>query len=405
MPRFIYKAKEGPDRIVEGTMEAESREQVIDRLQTMGYFPISIKEETTLKKEEIPSLHFEELTVKKSDLAIFTRQLSDLLDSGITLLKALSLIEEQTNNLIMRRVLSTLAKEIKDGKRFSDSLSKFPQVFSNLYVALVKAGEVGGMLDKVLLGLADYLEKEEELKARVKSALAYPILMASVGVLTVFILMSFVIPRLANMYRDMGQSLPIPTLILINVGDFLKSFWWLVLAFSVFLFFMIKRTTQTSEGGLLFDRFKLKIPLFGELLKKSEIVRFCRTLSTLLKNGVPMLGALDTVIPVISNRVIRKEIERMYTDVKEGISLSKTIAKSPYFPPLVSNMIAVGEEGGIIESSLMKVAESFEREVERVVKVITSLIEPALILIMGTVIGFIVVSMLLPIFQLNLVSW
>ncbi|MCM8784150.1 MAG: type II secretion system F family protein [Candidatus Omnitrophica bacterium] len=405
MPKFVYKAKEEPEKIVEGTIEAESREQVIDRLQTMGYYPLSIVEDSVLKEGEKFSLLREEGKVKRSELTLFTRQLSDLIDSGITLIRALNLIEEQTPGVMMRQLISSLAKEIKDGKRLSESLTKFPQVFSRLYVALVKAGEVGGMLDDVLLGLAEYLEKEEELKAKVRSALAYPILMACVGVATVFILMSFVIPRLAGMFKDLGQSLPLPTLMLIRMSDFLKDFWWLILSFLAFLYFVVQRRAHTPEGGIILDRLKLKIPLFGELIKKSEVARFCRTLSTLLKNGVPILGALDTVIPVIGNRVIKKEIEKMYNDVRDGISLSKTITKSPYFPPLVSNMIAVGEEGGVLENSLMKVAESFEREVERVVKVITSLIEPALILVMGTVVGFIVISMLLPIFQLNLVSW
>ncbi|MCM8779520.1 MAG: type II secretion system F family protein [Candidatus Omnitrophica bacterium] len=403
MPKFVYKAKEGPERIVEGIMEAETREQVVDRLQGMGYFPISVAEESVLKGEG--SFLFPEGRIKRSELAVFTRQLSDLLDSGITLLRALNLIEEQTENLVLRGIISTLAREIKEGKRFSDSLLKFPQNFSRLYVALVKAGEVGGMLDEVLLGLADYLEKEEELRARVRSALAYPLLMAGVGVATIFILMSFVIPRLAGIFKDMGQNLPVPTLLLIKLGDFLQNFWWLVLAFFSFIFFVFRRRAQTAEGSLFFDRIKLNFPLFGGLIKKSEIARFCRTLSTLLRNGVPMLGALDTVIPVINNSVIRKEIERMHNEVRDGLSLSQTITKSPYFPPLVSNMIAVGEEGGVLENSLMKVAESFEREVERIVKVITSLIEPALILVMGSVVGFIVISMLLPIFQLNLVSW
>lgn len=405
MPKFIYKAKEGPERIVEGTMEAETREQVVDRLQGMGYFPLSVLEETVAESKERGFLFPAEESLRRQDLVIFTRQLADLLDSGITLLRALNLIEEQAENLALRQIVSTLAKEIKDGKRFSEALLKFPQNFSRLYVALAKAGEVGGMLDEVLLGLADYLEKEEELRARVRSALAYPLLMACVGIATIFILMSFVIPRLAGMFKDIGQSLPLPTLILINVGEFLQNFWWLVLAIFGFLFFLFRRRTQTAEGSLIFDRIKLNLPLFGGLIRKAEVARFCRTLSTLLRNGVPMLGALDTVTPVINNAVIRKEIERMYNEVRDGVSLSRAITKSPYFPPLVSNMIAVGEEGGVLENSLMKVAGSFEREVERIVKVITSLIEPALILVMGSVVGFIVISMLLPIFQLNLVSW
>jgi len=405
MPKFVYKAKEGPDRLVEGVMEAENREQVVDRLQAMGYFPVSIQDETALKAKERTFSIVGEAKIRLSDLIVFTRQLSDLLDSGITLFKALNLIEEQTDNLLMRQLVSSLASEIKEGKRFSEILAKFPQVFSSLYVALVRAGEVGGMLDKVLLGLADYLEKEGELRSRVQSALAYPILMASVGVATVFILMSFVIPRLVAMFKGMGQSLPLPTLILINISSFLHQFWWLILSMLVAIFFGLQRFARTKEGKLVFDRMKLRLPLFGLLIKKSEIGRFGRTLSTLLGNGVPMLVSLDTVIPVMNNALIQKEVERMFTEVRDGVSLSKTITKSPYFPPLVANMIAVGEEGGMIERSLLKVAQSYEREVERVIKVITSLIEPIMILVMGSIVGFIVISMLLPIFQLNLVSW
>jgi type II secretion system protein F len=405
MPKFAYKAKEGPERIIEGIMEAENREQVVDRLQGLGYFPVSIVEDSALKSKDKSFLMLGEARIRTRDLTIFTRQLSDLLDSGITLFKSLNLIEEQTENLLMRQLVYALASEIKDGKRFSETLTRFPRVFSNLYVALVRAGEVGGMLDKILLGLADYLEKEEELRARVRTALAYPLLMASVGVMTIFILMSFVIPRLVVMFRGLGQDLPLPTLILINLSSFLSRFWWLVLAVLGLVYFEVQRRMKTKDGKFFFDQIKLRIPFFGELFKKSDIARFGRTLSTLLGNGVPMLVSLETVRPVADNVLIQKEIERMFNEVRDGASLSKSIAKSPYFPHLVSNMIAVGEEGGVLEKSLFKVSQSYEREVERIIKVITSLIEPAMILVMGSIVGFIVISMLLPIFQINLVAW
>lgn len=405
MPKFAYRAKEGPDRVIEGAMEAENREQVVDRLQSLGYFPLSVLAEEASKAKGKTFAFVGEERVRTRELVIFTRQLSDLIDSGITLFKALNLIEEQTANIPMRQLISTLATEIKDGKRFSETLAKFPSLFSKLYIALVRAGEVGGMLEKVLLGLAEYLEKEEELRARVRTALAYPLLMASVGMATIFILMSFVIPRLVTMFKGLGQSLPVPTLILINLSSFLSHFWWLILAFFMLAFFGIQRRAKTKEGKFFFDQLKLKVPFFGELLKKAEIARFGMTLSTLLGNGVPMLVALDTVIPVVNNALIQKEVERMFSEVRDGVSLSKSIAKSPYFPHLVANMIAVGEEGGVLERSLMKVSESFAREVERIIKVITSLIEPVMILVMGSIVGFIVISMLLPIFQINLVSW
>lgn len=405
MAKFVYKAKEGPDRIIEGAMEAENREQVIDRLQAMGYFPINISDKADSQAKEKPFSLLGGDRIRTRELGIFTRQLSDLLDSGLTLFKALNIIEEQTENVLMRRLISSLACEIKEGRRFSDTLAKFPRVFSNLYVALIRAGEVGGVLERVLLGLADYLEREEELRARVRAALAYPVLMASVGAATIFILMSFVIPRLVTMFRGIGQSLPLPTLILINLSGFLSNFWWLILAVFMIIFFGIQRRMRTKEGRFFFDQLKLKLPFFGELIKKAEIARFGRTLSTLLGNGVPMLVSLDTVIPVVNNALIQSDVERMLREVRDGSSLSKSLAKSPHFPPLVANMIAVGEEGGLLERSLLKVSESYEREVERIIKVITSLIEPVMILVMGSIVGFIVISMLLPIFQINLVSW
>ncbi len=405
MAKFVYKAKEGPDRIAEGVMEAESRGEVIDRLQSMGYFPVSVLEENSLNMDEGSELIAAKFRISRRDLVIFTRQLSDLIDSGLPLFKALNLIESQTENSHLRRLLLNLTSDIKEGKKFSDTLSKFPEVFSGFFIALIKAGEVGGMLDKVLLRLADYLEREEELTGKVRAALAYPVFMAAVGAATVFILMTFVMPRLVTMFKGIGQSLPLPTLLLINISSFLSRFWWLVLAALAFIFFGIKRRLNTQEGKMLFDQIRLNIPFFGGLIKKSEIARFGRTLSTLLGNGVPMIASLDTVMPVIDNVLIKKDIERARNDVRDGISLSKTIAKSPYFPAIVSNMIAVGEESGSVERSLLKVSESFERETERIIKVVTSLIEPVIILVMGSIVGFIVISMLLPIFQINLVAW
>ncbi len=405
MPKFFYKVKINPQKITEGTMEAETREQVVERLQGMGYFPISVIEEVDLKIKMGAFSIRASGKIKTQDLSIFTRQLSDLLDSGLPLFKALNLIETQTENLNMRHLIGDIALEIKDGKRFSDTLQKFPKIFPALFVALVRAGEIGGLLERVLSELSDYLEREAELRSKVSAAMAYPLLMAGIGGLTIFILMSFVMPRLVNMFEDMGQILPLPTFILINISDFFSKFWWLVLVFLAIFYFILQKYLKTKEGKFSVDQISLKLPFFGGLIKKSEMSRFGRTLSTLLGNGVPMLVSLDTVIPVISNSIIRRDLEDIAIKVRQGSSLSEAISKSPHFPALVPNMIAVGEEGGVLERALLKVALAYEREVDRVIKIITSLIEPAMILVIGLIVGFIVISMLLPIFQMNLVAW
>lgn len=403
MPRYFYRAKMGPDQIKEDIIEADTQAAAINKLNQMGYFPIWVKEETQIKQQEGILADF--ITrINWRDLSIFTRQLADLLGSGITLVVALDVLQKQTENRKLRAIISDLFLQIKEGSHFSDALSKYPRVFSGFYVNMVRSGEIGGGLEDVLSRLADFSEKEDELRSRVRSALTYPVLMAVVGVLTITVLLTFVIPKLVGMFEDMGQALPIPTLILIKVSGFFSKFWWIIFAIILVIFLGIKRKGFTKEGRIAIDRFKLNLPIFGPIIKKVEIARFGRTLATLLNNGVPIVKALEVVANTVENALLRRQLREMTRSVTDGARLAESIKEAEDFPVFVTNMVSVGEESGLLERALFKIAEAYERESDRAVRTMTSLLEPAMILVMGTVVGFIVISMLLPIFQINIMA-
>lgn len=404
MPKFIYEAKKGPRETIKGSIEAETPDAAVRHLGEMGYFPLSVKEKETIAGHKLRGVPFSGLgqRIGARDLSIFTRQLSDLLESGLTLFKALDVIYKQTENKRLKEIIQDMHGRLKDGQTLSEALSKHPRIFSGLYVNMVKSGEIGGMLEKVLIRLSDFAEKEEELRAKIRAALAYPLLMALVGLMTIFILLTFVVPRLVGMFEDMGQTLPLPTRMLVQISRFLTGYWWLIGTVILLVFFVIKRGRRTKEGKLALDRFKLGIPIIGNLIKKAEISRFGSTLGTLLNNGVPILPSLKVVSETIGNEVLKREVEKVHKEVGEGEKLGRSLEKRDYFPPFVTNMVIVGEEGGLLERSLHKVADAYNREVDRTVKVMTSLLEPAMILIMGGVVVFIVISMLFPILQINL---
>jgi len=403
MPKFIYEAKRGPQEIIKGSLEAEAPEAVVRSLGEMGYFPLSIKEESisSHKRGRISLLRLGQ-RVGTRDLSTFTRQLSDLLESGLTLFKALDVIHKQTENKHLKEVIRDMHGCLKDGRTLSEALSRHPKIFSGLYVSMVRSGEIGGMLEKVLIRLSDFAEKEEELRAKIRAALVYPFLMSLVGLMTILVLLTFVIPRLVSMFEDMGQTLPWPTRMLVQISHLLTGYWWLIGTVTLLIFFIIKRKSKTKEGKFSLDRFKLRIPLVGTLIKKAEISRFGSTLGTLLSNGVPILPSLKVVSEIMGNEVLKREVEKVHRQVGEGEKLGKSLEKSHYFPVFVTNMLIIGEEGGLLEKSLHKVAQAYNREVDRTVKMMTSLIEPVIILFLGGVVGFIVISMLLPIFQINL---
>lgn len=397
MARYLYKAKKGPQDIKEGMMEAESNQAAVLKLNEMGLYPLFLEEDAKGKRTLIKT--------KKAgsrDLGLFTREFANLLESGLTPLRALNLLTAQTENKVLKSVIPFIYEDIKDGKSLAQAFSNYPRIFNSLYVSMVNSGEVGGALEEVLKRLADFSEAEDEIRTKVKAALSYPLLMAGVGMLTIFVLLTFVIPKIVDLFTEMGQALPLPTLILIGISNFFVSYWWGIFAFFLISFFIFRRWGITQEGRLVKDSLELKIPLFGKLILKREVARFSRTMGTLLRNGVTILKSLEVVQHIVNNEVISREIKRAQVDVTRGERISQSLAREKVFPLFASNLLAVGEEGGTLENAFYRIAEVYEREVDRHIKVITSMLEPIIILIMGSIVGFIVISLLLPIFEINL---
>ena len=399
MPKFAYRAKGGPKEVLQGVIEAESQEAVLRELDRLGYYPLSIEETEAPSPSPLPfSLRSK---ILPRDITLFTRQLSDLLGSGVTLARSLDLLTRQTENRSLQLVIEDIRAFVKEGGTFSQGLTRHPKIFSTLYGGLVEAGEIGGALEGVLGRLADFGEKEEETKSKIMQALAYPFLICVVGILTIAFLLAFVIPKIAALFQDLQTLLPLPTRILISFSHLISTFWWFFLASLFILLILFKRMGQLPGGAIAFDRFKLKVPLFGSLLRRSEIARWGRTLGTLIANGIPVLRAIEIVSKTMDNQVLRQEMDRTWREVREGISLAESLAHGTQFPTFVTNMVAVGEESGSLERALFKVADAFDREVDRTTKQITTLLEPMMILTVAVLVGFIVVSMLLPIFQLQ----
>lgn len=404
MATFLYRAKKETGEVLEGSITADSERTAIKKLTESRCYPIWIKEEAPFTKAEEARTIFFLKQVKIRDLADFTRQCSDLLDSGLVLFDALNIIEDQTGHSKLKEIINGIKNSIKQGKTFSESLEAYPHIFSNLYINLVRSGETAGMLNEVLDNIADFLEKQEDIRSRIMLALAYPLLMLAVGVATVFILVGFVIPRLANMFIEMGEVLPLPTRILMGLSGFIRGYWILFAIAAAALAIFIRKTKSNRVTKKTIDGLKLKLPVVGALMKNSAMARFSRTLSMLLGNGVPVLHSLKITADIVDNEIVKEEVERIYTDVKAGSSLASAIKKNPTFSPFVVNMAAIGEEGGILDRTLLKVARSYEVEIDRALKMLASLLEPVMILIMGLVVGFIVVSMLLPVFQISLTA-
>jgi type II secretion system protein F len=405
MRTFLYKARDRDRRMVEGNLQAETEPEALAKLGEMGYFPLSIeREETLAPRPPRPGALGLRRRIRRRDVTLFTRQLADLLESGLTLMRALDVLREQMEHPRVREVLADIAAQVREGRSFSESLAPHPRVFSPLYRSLVRSGEVGGTLADVLARLADMSEKDDEVYVKMRSALAYPILILLVGMGTVAALLIVVIPKLVSLFQEVGQTLPLPTRILIELSEWLASSWWLVLLVAGGGALLVRRGTRSPEGRLALDRAKLHLPVWGALIKKIELARFARTLATLLSHGVPILPAMQVVVQVTGNELLRGELQHIGEQLKGGATLSQGMRRGRLFPTLVIHMVAVGEEAGALERSLFKIANTYEREADRAIRLMTSLVEPLMILIVGGVVGFIVISMLLPIFQIDLLA-
>lgn len=400
MATYSYIAKSRPNKTICGDIEAESEQDATNKLTKLGYFPISIKSEAhSLDKEGI--LRFWKIPNK--EIFLFTRQLSSLIESGINIIESLHTISNQTRNKYLKAILRGVIDNVKDGKSLSQSLASFPYLFSNLYSSMIRAGEVSGDLNNTLRRLADFLEKEEEFKNSLRTALTYPFFIFIVGTLTVFVLLGFVIPRLVTMFADMGQVLPLPTRILIGTSNFIHKHIWLIFIITILFIFFLRRLFRSPQGRTYWDLFKLKLAIFGQLILKTEISRLMRTLSLLLSSGIPITSSLEISTSIVENQILKSEIRKIKEEISSGLSLSHSLKGSKFFPEFVTNIVAIGEETGSLDKALMRIADDYEGEVDRSLKVFARLLEPITILVMGLIVGFIVLSMLLPIFQINLI--
>ena len=402
MPRFNYEAITSTGQTVSNTLEADSRGELISQLQQMGYWPTKVEEEGQLLETKAKRL----LTIgtqkiKPSEVEFFTYQLAALVNAHVALPRAIEVTLEQITNPELNRVISQVKHDVEHGATFHDALKEHPKVFSELYVNMVRAGEAGGVLGEVLERLAEFAEQQRLLKNQVVSALFYPAILFGLMMLSVTILMIFVIPKFTTMFEDLGGDLPAPTLVLIGVSRAFAGYWWIGLLVAAPVFILVRNYLQTDNGRTQFDRLKTKLPLVGEIFSTFAVVRFTRTMATLLENGVRMLPALQVVKDTIGNKFYSNIIAETETQVEQGSTLSRELEQRQDFPTLVTHMIAVGEESGEPVTMLKKLSDYYDMEIKKSLERVTGSIGPLVILIMGLLIGFIAVAMILPIFEVN----
>lgn len=397
---FAYRVRDRAGKVIEGAIEADNEGLVAVRLQAMGYVPISIerRQTSTLKKEiNIPGLS---KRVKVKDVATFFRQLSTMIAAGLPVLRALTVLEEQTEQKTLREVAGSVRSAIERGSSLSNAMNGHPEVFNRLIVSMVRAGETAGVLESVLERLATTLERQHRLRARVKSAMTYPV---AVGIMVVLILagmLLFVIPMFEGMYKELGGELPAPTQFLIDLSNSFRSLWFVWLFGFGGGFFALKQWKKTDAGRAKWDQFKLKVPIFGSLARKGSIARVSRTFSALTKAGVPILEALEIVGDSAGNETVKAAFAQAQSDVSRGTGIASPLSQHSVIPPMMAQMIAVGEETGALDEMLDKIADFYEHEVEATVDQLTSLIEPLLIAVMGGTVGGMVVALYMPMFNI-----
>ena len=397
MPVYKYKAIDEAGKSVQGVIDADSPKGATEKLKRQGVFLSSLNE---VREERARSIiPFKGVNI--SELAVTTRQFSTLISAGLPLEASLTALSEQTEDKRLGQVLTQVKDRVSEGSSLANALSEHQNIFSDLYINIVKAGEASGTLDIVLLRLADFLEKQAALTSRVRGALIYPIFMFVIGGGVLFFTMTYVIPRIAKIFEESDSALPLMTVILVNVSGFLSNNILFMLIFIAAVTIGALRFHKTERGKMFFDRLSLKIPVFGKITSMVVISRFTRTLGTLLASGIPLLDALKIGEAVMGNEVYGKTLEEVRTNVREGASLAQPLRESGVFPPLVTRMIAVGEQTGEMEEMLVKVADIYDQQVETMVSTLTSLLEPVMIVIIGAVMGFIVFAVLLPIFNLT----
>lgn len=396
MPIFKWEGKTLKGQGKKGEFEAPDQAAVRIYLRQQNIIPTKIVSKGKEIKFSLPFTR----KVKQRAIAIFTRQLATMIDAGLPLVQSLEILSSQQEHKLFKTIIREIREDVESGSTFAGALKKHPATFNDLYTNLVVAGEEGGILDNILTRLANYIEKAEALKKKVKSALVYPSTIVGVAVIVVLILMIFVIPVFESMFKSAGQTLPLPTLVVITISTLIKKYIVILLPAFVLLIYLLRRYHQTENGRTVIDRLILKLPVFGPLFQKIAVARFSRTLSTLVSSGVPILDGLTIVSKTSGNKTIETAILNARASIREGETIAEPLNRSGMFPPMVIQMISVGESTGALDSMLSKIADFYEEEVDVAVANLTSLLEPFLMVFLGVVIGGVVISMYLPIFSM-----
>lgn len=402
---FTYKVRDSAGKLHDGEMEASTSGAVAKALRDKGFTPITVEEKTTSAMQK--EIHIPGLTdrIKFKDVAVFSRQFATMINSGLSLLRSLSILAVQTDNKALAKIIGEVKAKVETGASLSEAMADHPKAFNQLYVSMVKAGEVGGVLDETLLRLASTIEAQVELRQKIKSAMMYPTAVMGLVVLIVTAMLIFIVPMFENLYADLGGELPVPTKALLAISSIITTYWWAAITVSFGSIYGFKRWIATTDGRATFDKIKLKLPIFGSLIHKTAIARFSHTMAALTRTGVPILQAMDIVAETSGNAVVAAAVKDVQASIKEGESLAAPLADHDVFPPMVVQMMAVGEETGALDTMLEKVGEFYDREVEAMVEGLTSLIEPLLIVVLGATVGGMLVALYLPMFNvINLIE-
>ncbi|MCL4478271.1 MAG: type II secretion system inner membrane protein GspF [Deltaproteobacteria bacterium] len=403
MPVFEYKGFSSKGKTIKGIIEADSQRAARIKLKESGIYATDFKQEIEHASETASQSSISDLLtrIKQQEVAIATRQLASLLSAGLTLIDSIEALVEQMDNIKLKKVLSNVKSKINEGSSLADALKVAPKVFPEFYINMVAAGESSGALDIVLQRLADYIENQVKLKYKIIATMVYPAIMVSLATIVVIALMTFVIPKVSMLFRDVHQTLPLFTRVLIFISNTLNSYWYLFLLMLIGIFYIVRWYIRTDRGKRKFESMLFNMPVFGKLIRMTIVARFARTLSTLLKSGVPVVKAMDIVKTIVNNTIIEEAIEKAKVAIVEGSTIAAPLKASGVFPPMVTRMITVGEQSGELEGMLEKVASTYEDNVTTAVSALTALLEPILILMMASIVLFIILSVLVPIFEMN----
>ena len=403
MAIFVWEGRTAQGRIVKGdTLEAPNLEAALARLREQRIRPIAnkVREKGAGLDKELSIPGFGP-TVSTKELSVATRQLATMIDAGLPIVQCLEILGEQSENKLLRTTITSIRREVEGGCTLADALRKHPKIFDELYVNMVEAGEAGGILNTILNRIALFIEKASRLKKKVKGAMIYPVAIVLVAIVVVAVLMIFVIPVFAELYGSMGQALPAPTQICINISNFFVAYWWLMLLTAIGVVTAIKLYYKTPQGHMKIDALLLRMPVIGDLLRKVAVARFSQNMALLLSSGVPILDGLAITGKTAGNKVVEKAIMESRVSISKGNTVAEPLRESKIFPPLVCQMVAVGESTGGLDGMLRKVAELYEEEVDDAVNNLTAMMEPAIMVVLGVILGGLVVAMYLPIFQMG----